>query len=351
MDRHISIGNRKIGLGQPTYIVAEMSANHNKDFDKAVRIIEEAKRVGADAIKLQTYTRDTLTIDCHSKYFQLGEETIWKGQDLYGLYTKAYMPWDWQPKLKKIAGDLGIDFFSTPFDDTALSFLEDMQCPAYKIASSEVVDIPLIEKIARTGKPVIMSTGMTTLSEIDRAVSAIRQTGNNQIVLLKCTCSYPALPEEMNLKTIPHLAEAFDVPVGLSDHTLDITVSVAAVVLGACIVEKHFKLADDDVFGPDSEFSLEPGQFGEMVKAIRTTEKALGKVTYQPTQREEAVRLYRRSLFVVEDIQKGELITEKNVKSIRPGHGLLPHTLPMVLGRRAAKDIKRGTPLSWDLLV
>ncbi len=349
MGQSITINSHIISTGQPTYIVAEMSANHNKDFDKAVKIIEEAKKAGADAIKLQTYTPDTLTLNCESKYFQLSKDTIWKNQYLYDLYAEAYMPWDWQPKLQKTAGELGIDFFSTPFDDAAVAFLESIECPAYKIASSEIVDIPLIETIARTGRPVIMSVGMATLSEIDEAVSTIRRMGNDQIALLKCTCTYPALPEEMNLRTIPSLSAEFDVPVGLSDHTLGIVAPVAAVALGACMVEKHLKLAGDNS-GPDSAFSLEPSQFKEMVDAIRIVERALGKVTYEPTQREETSRLYRRSLFVVKDVKRGELLTEENVKSIRPGYGLPPRFLPEVLGHRVIKDVGRGTPLSRELL-
>jgi pseudaminic acid synthase len=326
-----------------------MSANHKQDFDKAKRIIEQAKKAGADAIKLQTYRPDTITIDCDSQYFQTAKGTIEEGQSLYDLYREAYMPWEWQPKLKKIADDIGIDLFSTPFDHTAVDFLERMEVPAYKIASFEIVDIPLIEKIASTGKPVIMSTGMASLSEIEEAVNAVRSGGNCQLALLKCTSAYPSMPKEMNLRTIPHLAKTFHVPAGLSDHCLGSTVSVAAVALGACIIEKHFTLSRA-VPGPDSEFSLEPNEFEEMVKAIRVAEKALGDVSYQPTQREKVSKLYRKSLFVIDDIKKGELLTERNIKSIRPGYGLHPRYMQKVLGRRVIKNVKRGMPLRWELL-
>jgi pseudaminic acid synthase len=326
-----------------------MSANHNHDFEQAVKIIEAAKDAGADAIKLQTYTQDTLTIDCANEYFQIDKGSIWEGRKLYELYREAYTPWEWQPKLKKIADRLGIDLFSTPFDATAVDFLEKMEVPAYKIASFEIVDIPLIRRIAQTGKPIILSTGMCTLAEIDEAVSTIREAGDNQLALLKCTSAYPSRPEDMNLLTIPHLAEAFGVPVGLSDHTLDFEVAVAAVALGACSVEKHFTLSRENR-GPDSSFSMEPHEFKEMVRAIRSVEKALGCVQYQITEREESSKVFRRSLFVVRDMYAGEEYTKENVRSIRPGFGLHTRHLDEVLGRRARKDILKGTPLTWDLV-
>ena len=349
MKPFIEISSKRIGSGYPTYIIAEMSANHNQDFDQAVKIIEAAKEAGADAIKLQTYTPDTLTIDCDNEYFCIGKGTIWEGRNLYDLYGEAYTPWDWQPRLKEMAVDLGLDLFSTPFDHTAVDFLEQMDVPAYKIASFEIVDLPLIRRIAQTGKPIIMSTGMATLAETDEAVRMAREAGATQIALLKCTSAYPAPPEEMNLRAIPHLAQAFDVPVGLSDHTLGIAVPVAAVALGACIVEKHFTLSRD-VPGPDSAFSLEPQEFREMVEAVRVAEQAVGTVRYDVTEREQASRVFRRSLFVVQDIKAGEVFTEENVHSIRPGYGLHTRYLDNVLGRRAARDIQRGTPLSWDLV-
>jgi len=347
MNESIVINSRQISKGKATYIIAEMSGNHNQDFNQAVKIIEAAKEAGADAVKLQTYTPDTITIDCDNEFFRI-KGTIWEGKTLYDLYREAYTPWEWQPQLKKVANDLGMDLFSTPFDHTAVDFLEKMDVPVYKVASFELVDLPLLRKIAQTGKPIIMSIGMATLAEIDEAVGAIREAGGNQLALLKCTSAYPAPPEEMNLRTIPHLSEAFCVPVGLSDHTLGSAVSVAAVSLGACIVEKHFTLSRKDP-GPDSTFSSEPHEFKEMVDAIRVTEEALGKVSYEITEKQRESRVFRRSLFVVKDIKEGEKFTEENVRSIRPGYGLHTRYLEVILGRKAKNDIAKGTPLSWDL--
>jgi pseudaminic acid synthase len=343
-----SINGREIGPGHPAYIVAEMSANHGQDFEKAVKIIEAAKAAGADAIKLQTYTPDTITIDVRNEYFMV-RGTIWEGRNLYDLYGEAYTPWEWQPRLKQAANSLGLDLFSAPFDDSAVDFLEAMNVPAYKVASFETVDLPLLRKIASTGKPIILSTGMAALAEIDEAVSTLRGSGAEQIALLKCTSAYPALPESMNLRTIPHMAEAFGLPVGLSDHTLGIAVPVAAVALGACIIEKHFILARSDG-GPDSAFSLEPGEFKQMVEEVRTAEKAIGAVNYGLDPKEASSRVFRRSLFVVQDMQPGDVFTAENVRSIRPGHGLHTRYLQNVLGRKAAHYIARGTPLSWDLM-
>jgi len=349
MSSFISINERKIGAGAPTYIIAELSGNHHQDFNQAVSLIHTAKEAGADAVKLQTYTPDTITIDCDTEYFRIKKGTIWAGKNLYKLYGVAYTPWEWQPELKKIANDLGLDLFSTPFDHSAVEFLKKMDVPAYKIASFEIVDIPLIQKVAQTGKPVILSTGMASLAEIDEAVRTIKTEGNNQIALLKCTSAYPAIPEEMNLKTIPHLAEAFQVPVGLSDHTLGIAVPVAAVALGARIVEKHFTISRSTP-GPDSAFSLEPHEFRAMVDAVRQTEKALGTVNYSVTEHEKASRVFRRSLFAIEDIAEGEIFTERNIRSIRPGYGLSPKYLHEILGKKAIVNICRGTPLQWDLI-
>ena len=349
MSPFIKIGERLIGTGHPVYIVAELSANHRQQFDEAVKLIETAKEAGADAVKLQTYTADTMTIKCDAPEFQIGGGTLWDGKTLYDLYGEAYMPWEWQPKLKGIANELGIDLFSSPFDKTAVDFLEEMGVPAYKVASFEIVDIPLIEYIASKGKPMIISTGMATLAEIDEAVQAARKAGASQIALLKCTSAYPALPEEMNLRTIPHLSEAFGVPIGLSDHTLGIAVPVAAVALGACIVEKHFTLSRN-ISSLDSAFSLEPQEFKAMVEAIRTTEKALGEVRYEVSEQEAKSRVFRRSLFVVKDMKAGEVFSGENVRSIRPGYGLYPRHLKDVLGRRAGQDIRQGTPLGWGLV-
>lgn len=340
------IGNRTIGPGQPCFIIAELSANHNQNFDEAVKLVRAAQAAGADAVKLQTYTADTLTIPSRRPEFLVGKGTLWEGKNLHQLYGEAYTPWEWQPKLKELADELGLPLFSTPFDASAVDFLEAMNVPAHKIASFELVDLPLIEKVARTGKPIIMSTGMGTLAEIHDAVETIRKAGNQQLALLKCTSSYPAPPEEMNLRTIPHLGAAFGVPAGLSDHTMGHTVAVAAVALGACIVEKHFTLTRA-VKGPDSEFSMEPAEFRAMVDAIRMTEKALGQVHYGLTKNEAASRVFRRSLFIVKDVKRGEPLTQANVRSIRPGHGLPPKFLPEILGRTAAADLSAGTPLAW----
>jgi pseudaminic acid synthase len=344
---YIEVNGRRVGPSCPTYVVAEMSANHNQDFDQAIKIIEAAKESGADAIKLQTYTPDTLTIDCDNEYFRIGRGTVWEGRNLYDLYGEAYTPWEWQPRLNEIANELNLDLFSTPFDNTAVDFLEEMEVPAYKMASFEIANMPLVQRVARTGNPIIMSTGMATLTEIDEAVRTAREAGATQIALLKCTSAYPASPEEMNLRTIPHLAQAFDVPVGLSDHTLGIAVPVAAVAVGACIVEKHFTLSRD-IPSPDGVFSLEPQEFKDMVEAIRVAEKALGEVRYEVTERETASRVFRRSLFVVQDMKADEVFTEENLRSIRPGYGLHTRYLNEVLGRRAAQDLSRGTPLSWS---
>lgn len=350
MNRNISLGKQKIGSNYPVYIIAELSANHNQDFNKARELIRAAKEAGANAIKLQTYTPSTITINCDNKYFRIGKGTIWEGKNLYSLYKEAYTPWEWHPELKKTAGNLGLDFFSTPFDPSSVEFLESMDVPVYKVASFEIVDIPLIRQIAETGKPIILSTGMASLAEIEEAIHTIRNVGNDQIALLKCTSAYPAPAEEMNLRTIPHLSKMFDVPVGLSDHTLGIAVPIAAVSLGACIVEKHFTLSRKTP-GPDSAFSLEPPEFKMMVDAIRTTEKALGKINYAVTDHEKASRVIRRSLFAVEDINGGEIFTEKNIRSIRPGYGLPPKYIKNILGKKAKMKIDKGTPLNWDLII
>jgi len=343
------INGRLVGPGQPPYLVAELSANHHHRLDHALALVRAAKAAGADAVKLQTYTPDTMTIDSAADYFALPAENTWAGRRLYELYEEAYTPWEWHGELKRAANDLGLDLFSTPFDDSAVDFLESLDVPAYKVASFEVVDLPLLRRIARTGKPVIMSTGMATLAEIDEAVRTLRQAGTRDLALLKCTSAYPAPAEEMNLATIPHLAGAFGVPAGLSDHTLGSAVAVAAVALGACIVEKHFTLSRAEV-GPDSAFSMEPQEFRAMADAVRVVEKALGRVTYAVTAHEASNAGLRRSLFVVADVKAGDRFTPANVRSIRPGHGLAPRHLHDVLGRIATRDVARGTPLSWDLV-
>jgi pseudaminic acid synthase len=346
MSEHsIQIGGRTVGPGRPCYIIAEMSANHGQNLEQALAIVRAAAEAGADAIKLQTYTPDTLTINCDAPDFRIGKGTIWEGRNLYQLYAEAFTPWEWQARLKTEAELLGMDCFSTPFDATAVDFLEELGVVCHKIASFEIVDLPLIRRIASTGKPIILSTGMATLAEIDEAVATARTAGCTQLALLKCNSGYPAPPEEMNLRTIPHLAQAFGVPVGLSDHTLEVAVPVAAVTLGACILEKHFAL-DRSVSGPDSAFSLEPAEFKAMVQAVRTVEKALGGVRYAPSERELPSRVFRKSLYVVRDIAQGEPFTGNNVRCIRPGHGLHPRYLEQVLDLRARRALLRGTPLS-----
>lgn len=307
------------------------------------------KEAGADAVKLQTFTADTLTIDSDSEYFRIRQGTPWAGKTLYQLYREAFTPWDWQPKLKAIANGLGLDLFSTPFDQTAVDFLETMDVPVYKIASFEINDLPLVEYAASKGKPMILSTGIATFEDIHEAVDACLRQGNDRIVLLKCTSAYPAPLNEVNLRTLPDLAGKFGTVVGISDHTMGISVPIASVVLGAKIIEKHFIL-DRKLGGPDSAFSLEPPEFSRMVQNVREVEAALGGVTYELTDEVRKNRVFARSLFVVEDVRAGESFSEKNVRSIRPGFGMPPKSLFQVFGRKAKTDIKRGTPLSWDLI-
>lgn len=336
----------RIDPGRKILLVAEVSANHNQNIERAEAIIRAAAEAGADAVKLQTYTADTLTIPCDNEYFRI-KGTLWEGRTLHDLYQEAYTPWEWHPRLMALANSLGMACFSTPFDVTAVDFLESLNVPCHKVASFEVVDIPLLKKIATTGKPVIMSTGMATLAEIDEAVRTLRENGTKDLVLLKCTSSYPAPPEEINLRTIPHLAQAFDCPVGLSDHTMGSAVPVAAVALGACAIEKHFTLSRADG-GPDGAFSMEPDEFKRMVHGIRTAEKALGQVNYTLTEKEKSSIVFRRSLFVAENMRAGDVFTERNVRCIRPGHGLHPRYLENILGRPAKRNIAKGTPLAWD---
>ena len=347
MSVEIRIGSRSVGGVAPVYIVAELSANHKQRFEEAVKLVHAARAAGADAVKLQTYKPDTMTLNTQQESFRVSGGTLWDGSFLHELYQKAYTPWEWHPKLKALANELGMDLFSTAFDPTAVDFLEQMGVPVHKIASFELVDIPLIRRMARTGKPLILSTGMATLAEVEEAVNAARAEGASQIALLKCTSAYPAPPEEMNLRTIPNLAEAFQVPVGLSDHTLGIAAPVAAMALGVCIIEKHFTLSRAGG-GPDAAFSLEPHEFKAMVDAVRVVEKALGTVHYGVTERETGSRVFRRSLFAVRDIETGQELTAENVRSIRPGYGMHPRHLEELLGRRTACNIPRGTPLSWQ---
>ena len=348
MINFMKINDRHIGAGYPVYIVAEMSANHNRDFNQALRIIEAAKEAGADAIKIQTFTADTMTINVQNEFFKI-KNTIWNGKNLYDLYSEASTPWEWQPKLKEAANKLGLEFFSTPFDPSAVDFLEKLDVPVYKVASFELVDLQLLKRIAKTGKPVIMSTGMASLADISEAVKVFKESGGKQIALLKCTSAYPAPPEGMNLRTIPNLAKIFEVPVGLSDHSIGIETAIAAVALGACIVEKHFTLSRD-LYGPDSSFSIEPEELQTLVRAIRRVEKALGSVCFGTTEQEKSSLVFRRSLFVVEDIEANEEFTEENVRSIRPGFGLHTRHLEEVIGCRAKTYIPKGSPLDWDMI-
>lgn len=327
-------------------IIAEVSANHNGSVERAEQLIRAAAEAGADAVKLQTYTADTLTIPSDNEYFRI-KGTLWEGRTLYDLYQEAYTPWEWTPRLMALAKDLGMDCFSTPFDATAVDFLEQCGVSRHKVASFELVDIPLLKKIASTGKPVIMSTGMGSLAEIDEAVATLRENGTTDLTLLKCTSAYPASPEEANLHTIPHLAQAFGCKAGLSDHTLGSAVAVAAVAIGASVIEKHFTLARADG-GPDGAFSMEPQEFLQMVQDIRTVEKALGQVCYDVTEKQQGSKVFRRSLFVVKDIQAGETFSAENVRSIRPGHGLHPRYYEYVLGKTSRHAMKAGTPLTLD---
>jgi pseudaminic acid synthase len=345
----IAIAGRRIGPGEPCYIVAELSGNHHHRFEQAMELVRAARACGADAVKLQTYTPDTITIDCDNAHFTIGAGTLWEGRKLHDLYGEAYTPWEWHPPLKELAESLGMHCFSSPFDASAVDFLEGLRVPAYKIASFELVDLPLIRRVARTGKPIIMSTGMASLDEIDEAVGTARAAGARDLALLACSSAYPAPPEAINLRRIPDLAARFDVITGLSDHTLGIAVPIGAVAVGACVIEKHFCLSRDDP-GPDSAFSLEPSEFKALVDAVRTVEKALGRPEYGVDAAEQASQVFRRSLFVVEDVKAGERFTAASVRSIRPGNGLHTRHLEEVIGREASRDILRGTPLSWDLV-
>lgn len=343
----MEIGDFKIG--SKAFIIAELSANHGQDKYIAIETIRAAKKAGADAIKLQTYRPDTITIDCNNEYFQINDNTQWDGRTLYDLYEEAHLPWEWHEELFNVAKEEGLICFSSPFDKTAVDFLEKFNVPAYKIASFEIQDIPLIEYAAYKGKPIIMSTGIATEEDIELAVDTCRKAGNEEIILLKCTSSYPAPIELANLKTMVDMKERFGVEVGLSDHTLGNTVPVVATSLGATVIEKHFIL-DKSIGGPDADFSLDLEEFSSMVKAVREAEKALGEVTYELSEKVEKNKKFARSLFVVKDIQKGEKFTEENVRSVRPGHGLSPRYQPEIIGRNANIDLKKGTPLKIDYL-
>ncbi len=344
MSTTIKIKDRIIGEGYPAYIIAEMSANHAGDINIAKQIIHKAKECGADCIKIQTYTADTMTIDCDNKYFSIYGGT-WDGENLYCLYSKAYTPWEWQAELKAEADSIGLDFFSTPFDKTSVDFLEEIGVEFYKIASFELVDIPLIKYVASKGKPMIISTGMGSFEEIKEAVEAVHSEWNENVALLKCSSAYPAVPADMNLRTMGHMSDSFNVPVGLSDHSLGSIGAVTAVAMGACIVEKHFCLSRT-IENPDSSFSMEYDEFKKMVDDIRIAERAKGVVSYDCSDLEKKSLVFRRSIFAVKNIKKGDVFSEKNIRVIRPGYGMKPKYYGDVLGKTARCDVKRGTPLN-----
>lgn len=349
MDREIRIGSKIISQDSPTFIVAEMSGNHNMDFDRAVEILKAAREAGADAVKIQTYTADTITLDCDDPCFQITQGTLWDGITLHKLYQTAYTPWEWQPRLKKMAEEMGLLLFSSPFDFSSVDFLEEMDVPAYKIASFEITDIPLIRKVARLGKPVILATGIARLADIELAVQTCREEGNEQVILLKCCSAYPTPYEDVNLRTIPNLAETFQCLAGLSDHTMGTAVAAGAVALGAKMVEKHMTLCRSDG-GPDAAFSMEPQEFKEMVDNIRILEKALGKVTYDLSDKQAREREHSRSLFVAQDMKAGDVFTPENLRSVRPADGLHTKYYEQLLGRRLTRDAKKGTPMAWSLV-
>ena len=349
MNQSFKIGSRTVGAGSPTFIVAELSGNHNQDFNRAIELVHAAKEAGADAIKLQTYTADTITIDCNNPIFTINEGTIWDGRTLYDLYKEAYTPWDWQPKIMDEAKKLGLECFSSPFDFTSVDFLEEMNVPAYKIASYEINDIPLIRKVAKLHKPVIFATGIAYPEDIRLALDVCKEEGNEDIFLLKCVSSYPTPYEEVNLNIIPTLANTYGCLTGLSDHTMGTAVATASIPLGAKMIEKHLTLKRADG-GPDSAFSMEPEEFKKMVEDVRIVEKALGSSEYKLTKTQELEHGGSRSLFVVKDIKAGEILTPENIRSIRPGDGLHTKHYEEILGKTATADLTKGTPLKWEHL-
>ncbi len=349
MNKKIIIDGHCISEDSPTFVIAEMSANHLMDFDRAVAIMQAAKDAGADAIKIQTYTPDTITLDCDDPCFQITQGTIWDGTTLHKLYETAYTPWEWQPKLQRIAKEMGLVFFSSPFDLSSVDFLEEMDVPVFKVASFEINDIPFIRKIARTGKPIIMSTGIAYLADIELALKTCREEENENVILLKCCSAYPTPYEDLNLKTIPSMKEVFDCVVGLSDHTMGCAVAGAAVAVGAKVVEKHLTLSRADG-GADAAFSMEPQEFKQMVDQIRIIEKAMGRVTYDLTPKQKASRDHSRSLFIAKDMKAGDVFTPENLRSVRPSCGLHTKYYEELLGKKIRKDAKLGTPMSWELV-
>ena len=350
MKSRISIGGRNIGEGTQPFVIAEMSGNHNQSLDRALEIVDAAAAAGAHAIKLQTYTADTITLNVRTGEFRITDKaSLWDGQTLHELYSKAYTPWEWHAPIMRRASQRGLACFSSPFDETAVDFLEQLGVPAFKIASFENNHLPLIRKAAATGKPLIISTGMATLAELDEAVKAAREGGCSQLILLKCTSTYPSSPENTNLRTIPHLRELFGTEVGLSDHTMGVGAAIAAVAVGATVIEKHFTLSREEG-GVDSAFSIEPAELASLVIETDRAWKALGEVKYGPTQAELNSLVFRRSIYVAEDVEAGESFTAKNLRIVRPANGLHPRFYEQLLGRSASRDVKLGTPMTWDLL-
>ena len=362
------IGERMVGDGHPVFIIAELSGNHHHDINIAKKLIDAAREAGVDAVKLQTYTPHTITLKSDKEYFQIKADGAWKGQTLYSLYEKAYTPWEWHKELKEYAGSKGLMFFSTPFDPTAVDFLENLGVLFYKVASFEIVDIPLLKKIAETKKPVIISRGMSTLDEIQLALDTLRENGSTDVALLHCVSSYPANPSEMNLSSIPDIKKKFDVMSGLSDHSLDPAVSTLSVLLGASIIEKHIILRRKDG-GPDAEFSIEPHEFADLVSRIRKIEsiknpgekeelirrtpnafEIIGHPTYEPGENESRNIVFRKSIFIAKDVKKGDIFNKKNIRSVRPGHGLPPKHYEEILGKKATRDIEFGEPLDWGMV-
>ncbi len=346
----LKIADRSIGPTHPPFIIAEMSGNHNQSLDRALELVEAAAKSGAHALKLQTYTADTMTLDLKEREFWISDpNSLWEGRSLYELYQKAHTPWEWHEPIFKRCRELGIISFSTPFDGTSVEFLESLDVPCYKIASFENTDLPLIQKVAKTGKPMIISTGMASIAELDETVRTARESGCKDLILLKCTSSYPASPSNTNLRTIPHLRDLFDVQVGLSDHTMGIGAAVASVAIGATVIEKHFTLSRAEG-GVDSAFSMEPAELAQLVIETDRAHQALGQIRYGPTEAEMASLQYRRSLYITQDMKKGDRLTSENVKSIRPGFGLSPKFYNQIMGTIIHQDSPKGTPITWELI-